>query len=200
MNCSNCDGETGTCVCQENLLAQFQGFPKMGRLSRDCTITEKIDGTNGQICIDDRGTMRVGSRTRWLSAESDNFGFFAWARDHEEELRTLGVGRHFGEWWGRGIQRNYGLTERRFSLFNVSRYLVEGEPRVFIPPCVGLVPVLYRGEFDTTLIRCCLNRLGLSGSAAAPGFMDPEGIVIYHEAAGVGFKKTLKNDEKPKSA
>lgn len=185
-------------------MAQFQGFPKVARLSRECIITEKIDGTNGQICIDSLGVMRVGSRTRWLSAESDNFGFFAWARDHEEELRTLGVGRHFGEWWGRGIQRNYGLTERRFSLFNVSRYLVYGpaldSKQVVVPPCVEVVPVLYRGPFDTTMIHCALSRLRTSGSIAAIGFMDPEGIVIYHEAAGVSFKKTIRNDDKPKSA
>jgi hypothetical protein len=34
-----------------------------------------------------------------------------------------------------------------------------------------------------------------NGSYAAPGFMDPEGIMIYHTAAGQFFKKTLVDDE-----
>jgi hypothetical protein len=43
---------------------EFAEFPKMARLSRECIITEKIDGTNAQICITDDGQMLVGSRTR----------------------------------------------------------------------------------------------------------------------------------------
>lgn len=31
------------------------------------------------------------------------------------------------------------------------------------------------------------------------GFMDPEGVVAFHVAAGIGFKKTIKGDEQPKS-
>jgi len=33
------------------------------------------------------------------------------------------------------------------------------------------------------------------GSIAAPGFMQPEGIVIYHTSGNVLFKKTFENDE-----
>jgi hypothetical protein len=33
-----------------------------------------------------------------------------------------------------------------------------------------------------------------------PGFMDPEGIVVYHVAANQMFKVTLKGDDAPKSA
>jgi hypothetical protein len=29
--------------------------------------------------------------------------------------------------------------------------------------------------------------------------MDPEGVIVWHTAAQVGFKKTIKNDDKPKS-
>jgi hypothetical protein len=28
--------------------------------------------------------------------------------------------------------------------------------------------------------------------------MNPEGIIVYHVAAGIGFKKTLDNDDQPK--
>lgn len=41
-------------------------------------------------------------------------------------------------------------------------------------------------------------RLRDEGSVAAPGFMKPEGIVVFHVAAGVSFKKTLEKDDQPK--
>lgn len=190
----------------------FFEFPKMGRLSREAIITEKIDGTNEQIYIMEDGKMLVGSRTRWITPEEDNFGFAAWAQAHRDELISLGVGRHFGEWWGRGIQRNYGMKERRFSLFNVSRWCLAGEtparipcgdPRIVkmqsvLPPCCSLVPILYRGIFTTDACEIALKDLQVNGSKAAPGFMKPEGIVCFHSAANVGFKKTLENDDVPK--
>jgi len=168
---------------------EFESFGKIYRLSRECTITEKIDGTNAQICIGENGEFFVGSRTRWITPEDDNFGFAKWAFDHKDELMTLGVGRHFGEWWGSGIQRNYSQTEKKFSLFNTKKW---SESR---PECCGIVPVLYEGLFVQSAIADALHNLKENGSKAAPGFMNPEGIVIYHHAAGWYFKKTLEKDE-----
>lgn len=184
----------------------FVEFPKMPRLSREVVVTEKIDGTNAQVCIveleghgaegaiwqRDGLAMYAGSRTRWITPEADNFGFAAWVRDNAEDLANLGPGSHFGEWWGAGIQRRYGLDHKRFSLFNVDRW---GESR---PACCHVVPVLYRGVFDTFEIETAIKRLEFDGSAAAPGFMKPEGVVVYHVAGRVGFKKTIEKDEQPK--
>jgi hypothetical protein len=214
---------------------QFEEFPKMARLSRECVITEKIDGTNACICIGPGSkvthplaiatwrneaeqtdyVMLAGSRTRWITVADDNFGFARWAEANALELIKLGAGRHFGEWWGSGIQRGYGLPkgEKRFSLFNTIRWCLHGtepkqipcgDPRIVkvqgvLPPCVGLVPELYRGNFDTAMIEGALTLLGATGSKASPGFMNPEGIVVYHVAAGMGFKKTLADDGIPKS-
>lgn len=173
----------------------FVGFPKIPRLSRDIIITEKIDGTNGSIFWDETlQFMLVGSRTRWITTSNDNHGFAQWASDNVEELRKLGPGHHFGEWWGQGIQRNYGLKEKRFSLFNVKRW---GDDAVR-PACCHVVPVLFTGLFDTHHIEQALTSLVIGGSYAAPGFMNPEGIVIYHVAGNLMFKKTIKNDEKGK--
>lgn len=175
----------------------FQEFGKIGRLSRDMVITEKIDGTNAQVYIADDGQMLFGSRTRYITPEQDNHGFARWATDHREELLTLGPGHHFGEWWGGGIQRGYGLPkgEKRFSLFNVHRWSDEAGVR---PACCHIVPVLLRWTFDTAVIQDTLTSLGVLGSAAAPGFMQPEGIVVFHSANGALFKKTLEKDEMPK--
>lgn len=172
---------------------EFSEFPKMARLSREVVVTEKIDGTNAQVFVGDDGLVLAGSRSRWITPENDNFGFAAWVRDNAEELRGLGPGRHFGEWWGAGIQRRYGIADKRFSLFNVLRW---SEQR---PACCGVVPTLYRGPFDTAAIDDTLDKLARYGSVCAPGFMKPEGIVVFHIAGNVGFKKTIEKDEVPKS-
>lgn len=78
----------------------FVEFPKIARLNRECIITEKLDGMNVQIVVAPDGSIRVGTRTQWVTPEADICGFAAWARDHEDELRQLGPGRHFGEWCG----------------------------------------------------------------------------------------------------
>ena len=67
-----------------------------------------------------------------------------------------------------------------------------------LPQCCGLVPVLHRGKFSTMHCDLVLEELRMGGSQAAPGFMKPEGIVIFHVAANVGFKKTIEKDEEPK--
>ena len=61
------------------------------------------------------------------------------------------------------------------------------------------MPVLYRGVFDGAAINAVMTELQANGSWAAPGFADPEGIVVFHTASGALFKKTIKNDEEPKS-
>jgi hypothetical protein len=175
----------------------FVGFPKLPRLSREIIITEKIDGTNAQVFITDDLQIRAGSRSRWITPQGDNFGFARWVQEHSSELEQLGPGQHFGEWWGSGIQRGYGLTnaDKRFSLFNATRW---ADP-LTRPACCGVVPVLYQGEFDTNNISNVLWKLREFGSVAAPGYMNPEGIVIFHTAAGLCFKKTIKDDEVPKA-
>ncbi len=175
----------------------FIGFPKIPRLSRDCTVSEKIDGTNGSIYIGEDGEFLVGSRTRWITPTDDNYGFAKWAHLHKDELMLLGPGHHFGEWWGLGIQRNYSLKEKRFSLFNTNRWSDAAGVR---PACCHVVPVLYEGLFETLVIAGVLAELEYGGSRAVPGFMKPEGIVIYHQAAKQLFKKTIEKDDKPKGS
>ncbi len=194
---------------------EFLEFPKIARLSREIIITEKIDGTNAQLLITESGEIFIGSRTRWITPLNDNHGFARWAEGNKQELLKLGVGRHFGEWWGGGIQRGYGLQkdDKRFSLFNISRWALHGtepkkiptaDPRIekyqdMLPEICSLVPELYRGQFDTQKINEILEFLKINGSYASKGFMNPEGIVVFHTAANMGFKKTIEKDELPKS-
>lgn len=168
---------------------EFVEFPKIARYSREVIVTEKIDGTNGQITIGEDGTFSVGSRSKFISLDADNHFFAEWAYNHKDELMQLGPGRHFGEWWGYGIQRGYGINEKRFSLFNVERW---GESH---PSCVHTVPVLWRGKFDALDMDRILDDLRKNGSSAAPGYMRPEGVIVFHLAGNVGFKKTLEKDD-----
>ena len=185
---------------------EFIGFPKIARLNRECVITEKLDGTNAQVYIrilGDTETMPTdtpivavrgnlliyaGSRTRWLTPTADNYGFAKWVTVNADELATLGEGRHFGEWWGVGIQRGYGAREKKFSLFNTERWTG------VTPACCGVVPVLYSGSFSTEAVMTTIATLRNTGSIAAPGFMHPEGVVCYHKASKTLYKVTLEKD------
>lgn len=224
---------------------EFKKFNKIARLTRDCVVTEKIDGTNTQVfitnfysdeCIDevyldeynklqgfrfteeidifikeycvsqkDNLYMFAGSRKRWITPDNDNYGFAKWVKENSDELFKLGKGQHFGEWWGQGIQRKYDMEEKVFSLFNTGRWvnydtpMEVGDKRENCPKCCRVVPVLYTGLFDTKNINIQLELLKNCGSKAAPDFMKPEGIVIYHTAGRVMFKKTIEKDESPKS-
>lgn len=220
-------------------MSEFVEFPKIARFSRECVITEKIDGSNAQIIIAPYHEPEIGmvhdcekfphvarvgglaigagSRSRYIHhVTGDNFGFSAWVHAHAEELIALGEGRHFGEWWGSGIQRGYGLLKgaKRFSLFNVARWhQADKEPYISAtadlrqppklsteaPACCHVVPVLYRGDFQTTAVDLCLTNLRELGSKASPGFMNPEGVVVFHTASGQMFKKTIEKDAEPKS-
>ena len=171
---------------------EFQPFPKLARLNRNITITEKLDGTNAAVVIvqedaTDRGfangpdvnrvafirtsvdtfSVYAQSRNRFITPRDDNYGFAGWvARNAEALVDILGAGTHFGEWWGSGIQR---------------------------------VPVLYEGPFGQLEIDLAIANLDLDGSEAAEGFEHPEGIVIYHQAARQSFKVTLEGDAAPKA-
>lgn len=172
-------------------MTEFREFQKIPRLSRECVITEKIDGTNGVIFIGADGEFLTGSRSRWITPEQDNFGFSRWATEHKDELMALGPGFHYGEWWGLGIQRGYGLKEKRWSLFNAARWSDEA----IRPKCCGVVPVLATGTFNTVLVTQALQKLQSEGSSAAPGFMNPEGVVVFHVQGKLLFKKTIAKDE-----
>ena len=173
-----------------NEIMEFISFPKIPRYSRDCVITEKIDGTNASVWIEEN-TILAASRMQFITPEQDNYGFARWVYDNSKAIiDLLGNGTHYGEWWGGGIQRKYGMEkgEKQFSLFNTDRW------KDLNSPLINTVPVIYEGEFTTDAILSALDQLQYN-SLAAPGFKDPEGIVIFHVAANQLFKKTFEKDE-----
>lgn len=196
-------------------MLEFEKWPSIARLHRDTVITEKIDGSNaaiiiaeieeGQECPDNAVAeikdetqpfdtyfaVAAQSRTRIITPTDDNFGFARWVRDNARDLFVLlGPGYHFGEWWGGGIQRGYGLPkgEKRFSLFNTPRWRDTEFPEGL---GVYMVPELYIGDFNTQTISDVLADLKENGSVASPGFMNPEGVVVYHTASRSAYKSTF---------
>lgn len=170
----------------------FRAFPKLPRDTKvQAIVTEKIDGTNACVVVAPDGRVAAQSRKRLVTPEDDNYGFAAWVARHEDELRELGPGYHFGEWWGQGIQRGYGLKERRFSLFNVTRWAQER------PRCCHVVPTLYVGTVDLSWIRQSIGFDLLShGSYAAPGYLNPEGMVVFITELNASIKMPFNPNPK----
>ncbi len=204
----------------------FIPFGKIPRLSRECVISCKIDGTNASILIayiskefthpkmldyfygPDGSTWGIfaGSRTRWITPEDDNYGFAKWVLANKEIIKKLGPGLHRGEWMGQGVNRGYGLKEKRFYLFNTFKFIEKEEDRtdpsqIVVPAPIRVVPVLTRCNFDVIndAVHECMEYLKCKGSIAVDGWMKPEGIVVYFTSSGTYMKKTIEDDEKPKS-
>lgn len=199
---------------------EFQPFEKIARLRKEQVVTEKLDGTNAHVAIfaieseeqlaaarsdpyriavrfptengDSPLVMYAGSRQRWIAPEGtpdlpkgcDNFGFARWVQNNADALWALGEGRHYGEWYGAGIQRNYGLTEKRFALFNVARWTAENPQ----PACCSVVPTLASDP------EIAMEQLARNGSFAVPGFMNPEGIIVFHTGSRTLYKQTFDHD------
>ena len=200
-------------------MGMFQEFPKLTRFSHAWVVTEKIDGSNGQIlivpeinpealplvereplAIVDGHYVYAGSRNRMLEASKtgDHMSFARFVQENAEEIvAKLGEGRHFGEWYGNGIgKRQYNLTEKRFALFNVGRWRGADLPERF-----DTVPLLFEGRVENfVLFDEILAALKEKGSSMAPGFMNPEGIVMFHGPSKTLFKRTYDYDEAGKWA
>lgn len=194
----------------------FEKFPSLTRFSHGWTITEKLDGSNACVII---GRPEIGapdpiwidpataygvwaqSRNNMITPGkgTDNHGFAQFVKDNAEALvKTLGEGRHFGEWVGKGInKRGYGLDQKVFALFNTARWT-----GVELPDRVRVVPVIAEGYMANpgSDIEGAMFSLKEAGSRFAPGFMDPEGIVMRHGPSGTLFKKTFDYDEQGKWA
>lgn len=165
-------------------------------------ITEKVDGTNAMFIIENKQIVLIGSHKepkkmvndpRWvkqfenapdkerLLAEEPrktHYGFAGWIEDHKEELcAKLNDGTYYGEWYGPGINKNrdYNLTEKRFAFFQAHKWTDPRRPRV---SGSDVVPILYIGSISTEACERAMEKLAKEGSQIAPGFMNPEGVVI----------------------
>ena len=154
-------------------------------LFRDVTISEKIDGTNAQVFVvaEDRGRRQPGrglggslrKRTTSVSRRGSPIMLTSCASSAQDVISA--------EWYGRGIQRRYGLQDRRFALFNSCTDGPRSARRA-----AAIVPVLTTRTMGADVVSECLETLRSGGSLARSGFHAPGGIVIYHHASGGMFR------------
>jgi len=156
---------------------EFKKWDKIYRKGKgEYFITEKIDGTNAQIVITEDGGFFTASRSRYITPDDDNYGFSIWAHDNKEELLKLGVGHHYGEWAGEGINKNnHKIEGKEFYLFNAMRW---GEHNPNTPACCKVVPFIMRGTTIDT-IDSAMELLLKNGSMVGNNGK-PEGVVAYN--------------------
>lgn len=194
----------------------FKSWPKTARLFRDIVITEKLDGTNaaigivrltpesnvlnyaGHAIVEYAGStyaVYAQSRKRLITPGDDNYGFARWVYANASALvGQLGEGLHFGEWWGKGIQRGYERDHKCFSLFNARKWrYLNRQP--LGDAYLDRVAILYDGPFSEQMIKGALNYLKLYGSYSAPGFKRPEGVCVYFKQADTILKVTLDGED-----
>lgn len=177
-------------------MSEFREFEKISRFyEQTICVTEKIDGTNGLVWIsEDLSIVRAGSRTRWISTTDDNYGFARFVDENAEDLKRLGPGYHYGEWWGQGIQRKYSMPRKVFSLFNVHKW----SDASLRPPCCDVVPTLYAGEINPEIIHRFSKPLNISAAAQKYNieFDKPEGVILYFTKGSVYFKAPNEKGKK----
>ena len=203
-------------------LTPFEKYGKTPRLYRDVHITEKLDGTNAQVTIipteqlrqqypasplpetptavacDEELIIFAGSRNRVITPGkgTDNYGFAQFVLDNAEALAvSLGVGRHYGEWYGNGIARGYDLDEKRFALFH-PRWQQEAHQES-LPDRVEPVPLIMQRNMGEVDFDEVISELVAHGSHASPGFMSPEGVIVRHSASKAIYKLLVENATNP---
>lgn len=154
--------------------------------------TAELPNTDGNGMVVSDGklySLKTGSRTRWITPLDDNYGFAAFVYANKQEfVEKLGVGQHFGEWAGPGINSGEGLSQKTFVLFDWWSF----PPERPLPLQTCVVPVLLQAKGDADL-ESIMDDLKANGSKLAPGFMRPEGIVV--SIAGARYKKVFEAEE-----
>ncbi len=176
---------------------EFKMWPKTQRLYDRETpmevwptyyITEKVDGTNALVYVNlEEDVVLAGSRNKWITPEQDNFGFAKWVEENKEPLKALGNGYHYGEWAGAGIQRRYGLKDRRLYLFHCGgRYTFD---QLQLAGCYH-VPTIVHGPIPSMDggLNYCEELMRDKKSFVNEEFTNPEGLILEIPAWGVRRK------------
>jgi hypothetical protein len=177
-------------VKQINTRTKFIGFPKMSRdIIGDVIITEKLDGTNACVIIENGEIVGVQSRKRMINVDDDNYGFASYISQNEELILKLGDGYHYGEWCGLGIQKNpHNLDAKYFYLFDTRRWNTDNEP----PEGIRRTRTLYTGTLNSNTVEDCMKQLELY---AEENNYKAEGVVVRYILLRINEKHTFKNSK-----
>lgn len=167
----------------------FVAWPKIPRnVLGGMVITEKMDGTNACVIIEEGKIVGVQSRKRMINVgkENDNYGFASYVSQNEEKFLQLGEGRHYGEWAGLGINGNpHCLPIKEFYLFDTRRWGEHNPP----PEGIKVVRTLYNDRVDLDVVDSVMNQL--ADYAKEQGYK-PEGIVVDYPKLGINEKYTFE--------
>lgn len=160
---------------------EFKAWPKIPRGdSSTMLVTEKMDGTNSCVIVQDGKVVGAQSRNKLIypvevtgDKGSDNYGFAAWVKANADELSKLGDGYHYGEWVGPSINgNNHALDSKKFYLFNAKRW---GDHNPNTPDCCNVVPILAEGkDIDIGEVMAKLKE-------SSVGKYEPEGVIVYKD-------------------
>ena len=166
---------------------EFKAWEKIPRGKNEkFVITEKMDGTNACVIIQDDKLVGCQSKKRLITVNDDNYGFARWCEENKEDLEQLGDGYHFGEWVGLGIEKNpHKFDRKRFFLFNTGRWS-NGSPS--LPTCCDVVPVLFYGDATVKNIQKTMELLKTNSE----NNYISEGIICYYLFARRYEKYTFK--------
>lgn len=167
---------------------EFRPWPKTPRVGNvRVAITEKMDGTNACVIVDDGQVVGAQSRNRLIKPGDDNMGFAFWVWENAADLANLGDGYHYGEWVGPGIQKNkHNLDQKTFFLFDTGRWSNER------PACCEVVDLLYFGVWHPNVAEEWM--VFLKDRADRMEYT-PEGIVLYFPHTGERQKCTFEHSQ-----
>ena len=173
-------------------MSEFVPFPKIARLDSTCTVTEKIDGTNACVIVTADGEVLAQSRSRIITPTDDNYGFARWVKENRRFLVSAKATTSASG----GGRASSASTAKSASVSRCSTCRwADGCGRPF---CCDVVPTLLVGEFRSIDFARVEHDLRAGGSVAAPGFMKPEGFVVYHHRLNAYLKHPFdKPAERP---
>ena len=163
-----------------------------------CHVFPKLDGTNASVWMD--GTLQAGSRTRQLSIEEDNAGFYNWVLNGDNGLLDF-FGAHpgvrlYGEWLVPHSLKTYREEAwRRFYVFDVyddgqerylpydvySTWLEDGGIDYITPLCI-----MNNATYDSLIVELENNNFLIQDGKGSG-----EGIVIKNYLYQNRFGRTV---------
>lgn len=181
----------------------------------ECLVFPKLDGTNSSVWLDDEGNVKAGSRTRELTLEKDNAGFYAYVLGNENikaYLQKHPTHRLYGEFLVKHSLKTYKDDAwRKFYVFDVCldkdetveylhyddyKSLLEEFNLDYIPP----IAKIKNGNYEN-FIHCLEQNVFLIKDGEGVG----EGVVIknynfYNQYNRQTWAKIVTNEFKEKHA
>ncbi len=174
----------------------------------------KLDGTNAAIRVV-RGQFAVQSRSRFITVDSDNYGFAAFAHNLREwafaaarDCTELAI---YGEWCGTGIQKRCSVSQcsRMFVIFaivvdgkrivcprKITKYLGELPSGVYVLDWFGeAIEVDYGSEASVNQGVNAMCKVVEEVEACDPWVYEQFGVkglgegIVYYATKGVGVER-----------